>query len=294
MAVCDGRYNFSDFNDFLTLYDQIGHVVRSAKDLTDVAHKYLSKVSVQGTLYVEFMISPGHSIANGIDFPSQMNAIAEAFQMAEEESGIRGSIIVTCVRHRGPEEAIEIAEMASKCRHKMLRGFGLTGNERVFDIEAIKGAFLVAQEAGLGLTAHVGEWTEASEVLRAVNILDLQRVGHGVSISDEPTIMWELSERKVGFEVCLSSNVHLGASSSFARHQARRMLDAGCAVAFSTDDPSYFETTPENELSLATEHLNLCQAEQLTVFRNSVDMAFCDDETKRSLLVGLPAQSGKS
>lgn len=288
VAVCDARYHFSDFNDFLTLYDQIGNVVRTAKDLTNVAHSYLSKVSVQGTLYVEFMISPGHSMANGIDFPSQISAIAEALKMAEAESGIRGNIIVTCVRHRGPEEAIEIAEMASNCRHKMLRGFGLTGNERVFDIEAFKGAFLVAKDAGLGLTAHVGEWTEASEVLRAVNVLNLQRVGHGVSISEEPTIMSELSERKVGFEVCLSSNVHLGASSSFAGHQARRMLDAGCAVAFSTDDPSYFETTPENELSLATEHLSLSPTEQLTVFRNSVDMAFCDDETKRSLLIRLP------
>ncbi|MGH1355919.1 MAG: hypothetical protein ACRBBS_12665 [Thalassovita sp.] len=63
--------------------------------------------------------------------------------------------------------------------------------------------------------------------------------------------MAELSKRKVGFEVSLSSNFMLGASASFEEHQALRKLDAGCLVALSTDDPAYFDTTPKREMLLA-------------------------------------------
>lgn len=229
------------------------------------------------------MISPGHSIANGIDFDSQMSALNDAFDFAQAESGVFGNIIATCVRHRGPEEAMFIAEMCANQVHPRLRGFGLTGNEHKFNIEEFKGPFMVAQDAGLSLTAHVGEWGSAQEVLKAVDVLNLQRVGHGISVSDEPAIMAELSERKVGFEVCISSNVQLGASASIEKHQAQRMLDAGCMVALSTDDPAYFDTTPKRELFLAAKHLELPQARLDRIFSDSIEIAFCDDVTKTIL-----------
>ncbi len=282
-AAANGRYCFSTFEEFLTLYDQVGHVIRSAHDLCDVATRYLETVSNQGTCYVEFMISPGHSIANGIDFDSQLAALVDAFDLAQAEFDVFGSIIATCVRHRGPEEATDIAEMCAKRTHPRLRGFGLTGNEHKFHIEEFEGPFMVAQDAGLSLTAHVGEWGNAQEVLRAVDVLNLQRVGHGISVSDEPNIMDELSERKVGFEVCLSSNVQLGASASFKEHQALKMLEAGCLVALSTDDPAYFDTTPNKELFLASKHLELPQARLDQIFSDSIEIAFCDDATKSML-----------
>lgn len=281
--AANGRYRFSNFEEFLTLYDQVGHVVRSAQDLRDVATRYLQKVASQGTCYVEFMISPAHSIANGIEFESQMNAIVDALDFAQAEFGIFGNIIATCVRHRGPEEAKNIAEMCAKHTHPRLRGFGLTGNEHKFQIEEFKGSFMVAQDAGLSLTAHIGEWGSAQEVLKAVNVLNLQRVGHGISVSGDPNIMAELSERRVGFEVCISSNVLLGASSSFEEHQALRMLDAGCMVALSTDDPAYFDTAPKKELLLAAKYLELPQARLDKIFSDSIEIAFCDDCTKTAL-----------
>ena len=122
------------------------------------------------------MISPMHSMANGITFSSQVSAISDAIEQARSECKITGCIIVTCVRHRGPVEAIEIAEMATASKNRHIRGFGLTGNERLYDIDEFKGAFLIAESFGLGLTAHAGEWLPAKTVLQAVNSLNLTRV----------------------------------------------------------------------------------------------------------------------
>lgn len=278
-----GEYIFSDFTDFLSLYDQIGHVIRTSDDIREVAYRYLCSVASLGTRYVEFMISPGHSIANGIQFPSQISAISEAIEQAREERPIDACIIVTCVRHRGPEEALQIAELATSSNNPLVRGFGLTGNERIFEIDEFKGAFWVAENSGLGLTAHAGEWLPAGTVLQAVKSLNLSRVGHGISAVDDSDVLAELAEIGVGFEVCLSSNIKLGACANYDQHPARKMIDAGCSVAFSTDDPAYFQTTPVNEMSLAIRHLSISEEEQWKVFDDSVKMAFCDDSTKERI-----------
>ena len=283
-AATGNEYSFSGFDDFLSLYDQVGHVIRTAGDLRDVAYQYIETISLGGTLYVEFMISPGHSVANGIPFDSQVSAISDAIEQAECELGVYGCIVVTCVRHRGPEEAIVIAELVASQKSRYVRGFGLTGNENLFAIDEFKGAFMVAEGAGLGLTAHAGEWSPAVTVLEAVNSLNLSRVGHGISVATNPDIMTELVERKIGFEVCLSSNVHLGASRSFEEHPARKMLDAGCSITFSTDDPAYFKTTPQQEMQLAISHLEVTAYEQRKCFDDGVEMAFCDDQTKSKIL----------
>jgi len=278
-----GEYNFSGFNDFLSLYDQIGHVIRTPDDIRKVAYQYLSSVAAGGTRYVEFMISPSHSIANGISFPCQISAISDAIEQAKEEFLIDSCIIVTCVRHQGPEEALQTANLATSINAPYVRGFGLTGNERVFEIDQFRAAFLIAENSGLGLTAHAGEWSPAASVLQTVKALNLSRVGHGISAADDLDVLAELAESKIGFEVCLSSNIKLGACASYEQHPVRKMLDAGCSVTFSTDDPAYFQTSPQNEMFLAIQQLKLTKEEQRKVFDDSVEMAFCNDKSKESL-----------
>lgn len=277
------NYLFSNFEDFLSVYDQVGHVVRSAEDLKGIALAYLEAVARDGTIYVELMLSPGHSIANGIPFESQISAISDAIEEAEEKFGIFSSIIVTCVRHRGPDEAVTVAEMAVSNGSCHIRGFGLTGNERKFDAKDFKGAFLIAEYSGLGLTAHTGEWLDAESVLRTVNALNLSRVGHGISVAHNSTVMSELADRLIGFEVCMSSNVLLGSVQSYETHPVRKLIDAGCRVTFSTDDPAYFRTSPAREMEVARKHVRLSVSEQWLIINDSIDLAFCD-ETRKSKL----------
>ena len=278
------HYSFTGFKNFLDLYDQIGGVVQTASDLMEIAFQYMKAVSLQGTIYVEFMISPMHSIENGISFETQISAITDAIEKAESELGVNGCIIITCVRHRGPDEAMAVAKLVASHQSRYIRGFGLTGNENCFAIEKFQDAFNLAENIGLGLTAHAGEWLSAESVLSAVNILNLSRVGHGISIVESPEIMAELAERKIGFEVCLSSNVWLGASDDINLHPAKRMLDTGCSVTFSTDDPAYFDTTPKKEMQLAIKHLNISDVTQRKCFTDGIKMAFCNNVIKAKML----------
>lgn len=275
-------YTWTDFTQFLNIYDQVGRVVRSAEDMHDIAMDYLAAVAAEGAIYVEFMVSPTHSEENGIPFRRQLDALNSAFAQARTTYGIEGGLIVTCVRHRGPDEAIELAEIVVADPSQSIIGFGLTGNENIYDAADFSGAFQIAGEAGLGLTAHTGEWRDAASVLHTVKSLNVTRVGHGIRAAESSAILNELVERDIGFEICLSSNLALGAGNR-EHHPLRKMVDAGCRISLATDDPAFFRTSPAREYQIARDVFGLSDAELAKITIDSIDMAFCGEETKARL-----------
>lgn len=275
--------SYPDFETFLEIYDRIGRVISKPEDLARVTIDHLSLCAKGGTRYVEFMLSPDHSAENGLPITEQFDAIAAGIDEARRRFGIEAAVIATAVRHRGPEAAVQLAEKLSSLAHPIVRGFGLTGNERLFDAREFSGAFYVARLAGLGCTAHAGEWRDAKSVLEAINELGLSRVGHGLSVADDPDMLKICADREIVFEVCLSSNLKLGRCESIGHHPVRKMLDAGCRVTLATDDPSFFATTPANEYRIAMEAIGLSKSQILTINDCAIEGAFCSNDIKQKL-----------
>jgi adenosine deaminase len=279
-----GSYNWGDFEDFLNVYNFVGRVIREPEDLSRVTEEYLRRSAAEGTIYVEFMLSPTHSEQNGIPLNEQLEAVSHGIASARSAFDIEAKLIITCVRHSGPDVAIELIEDVVRQAHPDVVGFGLTGDERRFHIDEFAGAFLVAREAGLGLTAHTGEWLDAKSALNSVNSLNLSRVGHGIRAIEDNRVLNELAEREIGFEVCLSSNIQLMACPSLIQHPLSRLINAGCKVTLSTDDPAYFQTFPVKEYLIARDQLGISCAILNNINRDSVNMVFCDSTTKKKLM----------
>jgi adenosine deaminase len=129
-----GKYTWSSFEEFLTIYDKVGRIVSTPEILSSITREYLLAASANGTIYTEFMLSPNHSEANGIPLAEQLAAVAEGIQAAQAASGIEARLIITCVRHRGGDEATDLAERTVAELHPIVVGFGLTGNERKLDV----------------------------------------------------------------------------------------------------------------------------------------------------------------
>jgi adenosine deaminase len=115
-----------------------------------------------------------------------------------------------------------------------------------------------AKAAGLRLKAHVGEWGTADDVWRAVELLELDEVQHGIAAADSPAAMRFLAQSGVQLNVCPTSNVTLGRVARMEEHPIRRLFDAGVRVTVGSDDPLTFGT------SLSGEFLALCDAGVMT------------------------------
>jgi adenosine deaminase len=127
------------------------------------------------------------------------------------------------------------------------RTLDLYGDEASQPIENFRAIYRRAKARGLRLKAHVGEWGTADDVWRAVEVLELDEVQHGIAAATSPAIMRKLARHRIRLNVCPTSNVLLGRVESIATHPIRELYDAGVKVTVNTDDALVFGRSVSEE-----------------------------------------------
>lgn len=125
-------------------------------------------------------------------------------------------------------------------------------------IKNFKKIYRKAEDAGLRLKAHVGEFSTADDVMEAVEELALDEVHHGIAAAKSDYIMRWLSSHKIQLNICPSSNIMLGRVKSYDSHPIRKLYDFGIPVTINTDDLLIFNQT------VSQEYLNLFKAGLMT------------------------------
>jgi adenosine deaminase len=121
-------------------------------------------------------------------------------------------------------------------------------------IEVFTPLYRAAKRKGMRLKAHVGEWGTAEDVQRAVEVLELQEVQHGIAAAQSPAVMKFLADNSIRLNICPTSNLLLGRVKRLEEHPIRKLFDAGVKVTVNTDDALVFGVT------LSEEFLRLYQA----------------------------------
>src|SRR5262249_9517407 len=107
-----------------------------------------------------------------------------------------------------------------------------------------------AADAGLGVTAHAGEFSPAN-IAAALRTPGLTRLGHAGHTAHDPHLLEAVAESGVTVECSLSCNVVLGAVASYGEHPIRRFIEYGIPVALCTDNPVQICTTIGREYAQA-------------------------------------------
>jgi adenosine deaminase len=290
--VRDGSFVWSDFTTFLEAYDFAANLFRSEDDFARLADHYLTSLARDGAIYSEVFISPDHAEKSGLSPLAYANAIGEGMSRAKAKTGIEARMIVIGIRHFGVERVEATARFAARCKHPLVTGFGMAGEERFGDVEDYVRAFEIAREAGLGITIHAGELAGWESVAAAMDHIRPARIGHGVRAIENPELVRKIAERGIVLECCPGSNVALGLFASFAEHPFSRLRAAGCKVTLNSDDPPYFATSLKREYDMAAENFGLSERDLTAITRTAVEAAFVDKATKAALLarLGTPAR----
>lgn len=279
------HYLYKDFLDFLKAYDHVAAVIRKPEDYYDITLDYLRSTSEGGGLYVEMMYSPDHAeMSSGIPSREHLAAIDEAVHTAEEKYNITGRILITAVRHFGPEAALKVARQALKDNVPCVTGFGLGGDEFNYPPKLFKDAYETAHEGGLSCTVHAGEFDSARGMMEAMDHLPIRRIGHGVMAMHCPETMARLKDKNIALEICPSSNIALGLFPDLASHPLKQFLDAGISLSLNSDDPPFFKTCLAEEYSRVQDFYQFTDADMVNFTRMALDAAFVDEKTKNRLL----------
>ena len=276
-----GHYSYTDFWHFLKVYEAATSVLQTPEDYRRLTLAVLEESAAHGVIYTESFISPdfcgGRDLAAWRDY---LAAIEDAAAEAQAKMGITLRAIVTPIRHFGPEKAREVAICAAETAGRFVTGFGIAGDEKVLEPKDYLWSFDCAREAGLGITAHAGEWRGPEHIRATLAALNPSRIGHGVRAIEDLALVDELAERGTVLEVCPGSNIALGLYPDWRKHPIGQLFDRGVKVTVSTDDPPFFHTTMSREWDRLADALDWDQGVFETLNRTALDAAFCDPETK--------------
>jgi adenosine deaminase len=289
--IRDGAFVWSDFTSFLAAYDFSASLFRSEDDYARLADHYLTSLARDGAIYSEIFISPDHAEKAGLSPQAYATALGEGMERARARTGIEARMIVIGIRHFGVQAVETAARFAARCRHPLVTGFGMAGEERFGELEDYVRAFEIAREAGLGITVHAGELAGWESVAAALDFINPSRIGHGVRAIENPDMVKRIAERGVVLECCPGSNVALGVFPSFAEHPFPKLRAAGCKVTLNSDDPPYFRTSLKREYDMAAEHFGMSEKDLAAITRTALEAAFVDRATKSALLAKLGASS---
>jgi aminodeoxyfutalosine deaminase len=234
----------------------------------------------QNVVYAEVTLSVGVMLLRHQTAEANFAAIRRAAEEFESR-GLRLRWIFDAVRQFGPDAALRVVQAAKNCATKEIVAFGIGGDELSVATSEFRAVYDAASEAGLHRLMHAGEIGGPEKVREAVELLHVERVGHGIAAVHDPALLDLLADRRIALELCPASNLRTGALArqlqrsevALEDHPLPQLLRHGVPVVLSTDDPAMFHTDLVGEY-VAARQMGLSQGELRDVVQASFTHAF--------------------
>ena len=276
-------YNFNNLQEFLDIYYAGADVLLTEEDFYDLTFAYLKKIHEDNVLHTEIFFDPQTHTVRGVAFDTVVKGITRALQDGKEQMGISSHLIMCFLRHLDEKSAQETLDYALDYKDKII-GVGLDSSEVGNPPSKFVNVFKRAQEEGFLTVAHAGEEGPAEYVWEAINLLNVERIDHGVQSINDEKLVAELVKKQMPLTVCPLSNLKLKVVSDLKDLPLKRMMDKNMMVTINSDDPSYFGGyVNQNYLEVASA-LNLTIDDILLLAKNSFNASFLTDDEKKHYL----------
>jgi aminodeoxyfutalosine deaminase len=274
------RYAYQSFLEFLEAFKWVTSFLREPQDYALITRSLAERLLAQRVVYAEVTISVGVMLLRKQSPERNFEAIfaaAEPFQ----KRGLRMNWVFDAVRQFGPEAAMRVVEAARQCASKSIVAFGVGGDELSVPTEELRLVYDQAAALGLHRLIHAGEIGGPEKIREAVELLGVERIGHGIAAINDPALMDLLADRRIPLEICPASNIRTGAlarqlartEATIGDHPLPALFRHGIPVVLSTDDPAMFHTTLAEEYEHA-HHLGMTEKELLRLAQMSFEFAF--------------------
>jgi aminodeoxyfutalosine deaminase len=280
----EALYRHDGFLDFLVHFATLCGELTDPEDLALATTRLAERLGAQQVRYAEVMCSPGIFVRRGIPQKEILDAVTAAGAAAAKKGGPRLQWILDSVRQWGPAAFEPLVEHAAAFLARGVVGVGICGDESAWKAKDFAMAYREARRLGLRTTAHAGEFSGPESVWEAIEVLQVDRIGHGIRAIEDETLVRRLVEKRLPLECCPTSNIATGIVRDWEAHPIPKLVRAGVFVTVGSDDPAMFGTTLLGEWDILHRKLHLTREEVLRVGRNTFEAAFLKVEEKNILL----------
>ncbi|MBS7620152.1 adenosine deaminase [Candidatus Bathyarchaeota archaeon] len=276
-------FQYKDFDHFISVYSKVNDCITDERQFERIVYEMLEKEAQCNVKHVEAIFSTYDHVRRGLNHGLMIKALNRGIRKAREELGVGCTIRVDLVRNYGSEVGMKVLDLIEE-EHENIVAIDLGGSEGGFPPAPYKEAFKRAGEMGLHLVAHAGEVSGPKSVWDAINYLGVERIGHGVSVSMDPSLLGFIKKQGITIEACPVSNVKTGVVPSINQHPIRRFYDEGLSVSVNSDDPSMFRTDMNQEYLQLNRELGFTVVDLFNISLNAVASSFLPETQKRRMI----------
>jgi len=284
-------YAFTDLQSFLDIYYAGASVLLQEADFYDMAWAYFERAKADHVIHTEIFFDPQTHTARGVSMATVVQGLSRACADAQAKLGISSALILCFLRHLSEADAFATLEAALPYREHFI-GVGLDSSEVDHPPEKFVRVFARCRELGLRIVAHAGEEGPPEYIWEALELLQAERIDHGVRCLEDPVLVAELAKRRTPLTVCPLSNLKLCVVNDLADHPMKQLLDAGLCATVNSDDPAYFGGYLNANFEQTVRALALTEADVIKLAKNSFEASFVSEAQRAAMVDALDRSVG--
>lgn len=239
-----------------------------------IVARYIDLLKQQNVHYFELMIASGEVPRDPVAAVEAVQAFRE-FVSQQEEGVIQVELIMAFGRQAPPERIAENEKQILRLHEAgLIVGVALAGPEIGNPVKPLQKTFAAFHDAGMNIEIHAGEWVGPESVWDALEHGYPTRIGHGVSLFQDPKLVEIFQEQQIHVEMCPTSNLRTGSISDIEQHPVKQARDLGLNFSINTDDPGPFECSMNGEFELLRDRLGFTEADFAAIYQNSLAARF--------------------
>jgi len=258
-------------------------VMQTEEALERVAYEQAEDLSRDGVVYFETRFAPLFHTRKGLTHQQVVSAVLKGLQRGRKDFGISSGLIICAMRNM--DVSLEMAELAVDFRQRGVVGFDLAGEEGGYPPKKHVDAFHYIQRQNFNITVHAGEGFGQESIWQAIQYCGAHRIGHGTRLVDDIAVsdgkvvkLGDLAQyvldKRIPLEICLLSNVHVGAARSLAEHPFRLFYQEKFRVTLNTDNRLMSNTSMTREFEAARDTFGLTMDDFEKITINAMKSAF--------------------
>ncbi|TXK78372.1 adenosine deaminase [Paenibacillus sp. N3.4] len=266
--------------EYLSKFDFTTRFLQSPEALERVAYEVVEQSAEHNCKYVEVRFAPQLHRKKGLTVEETMHHVVDGLKRGQRDFGIKAGVIAICMRNHSCDDNLEVIRAAAEFANKGVVAVDLAGDEATYPPEFFREVFAESRRLGIPVTIHAGEAAGANNVLEAVDQLGAVRIGHGVRLKENATILAMIKDRRIPLEMCPISNIQTKAVASWEAYPIREYLEQGLMITINTDNPSVSDTNITKEYRVLADRFGFTTPELIKLIMNGVEAAFMGEEDR--------------